>query len=121
MCIRDSNYRHSKAAFPFECDLEYISNLTHVSPIISNMYFSMVFTTRITTNGHIQHKIHRKVISVPSPKGDYEACFSSQLIPIVMDSLGKGGYYDSEMPYDCLLYTSPSPRDLSTSRMPSSA
>ena len=23
--------------------------------------------------------------------------------------------------YDCLLYTSPSPRDLSTSRMPSSA
>ena len=26
-----------------------------------------------------------------------------------------------EMPYTCLLYTSPSPRDLSTSRMPSSA
>ena len=26
-----------------------------------------------------------------------------------------------EAPYDCLLYTSPSPRDLSTSRMPSSA
>ena len=25
------------------------------------------------------------------------------------------------MPYSCLLYTSPSPRDLSTSRMPSSA
>ena len=26
-----------------------------------------------------------------------------------------------ELPYICLLYTSPSPRDLSTSRMPSSA
>ena len=26
-----------------------------------------------------------------------------------------------ELPNDCLLYTSPSPRDLSTSRMPSSA
>ena len=26
-----------------------------------------------------------------------------------------------DMPYICLLYTSPSPRDLSTSRMPSSA
>ena len=25
------------------------------------------------------------------------------------------------VPWDCLLYTSPSPRDLSTSRMPSSA
>ena len=28
---------------------------------------------------------------------------------------------DSEMPRACLLYTSPSPRDLSTARMPSSA
>ena len=28
---------------------------------------------------------------------------------------------DSARAYDCLLYTSPSPRDLSTSRMPSSA
>ena len=27
----------------------------------------------------------------------------------------------AEMVYSCLLYTSPSPRDLSTSRMPSSA
>ena len=28
---------------------------------------------------------------------------------------------DKSTPYTCLLYTSPSPRDLSTSRMPSSA
>ena len=28
---------------------------------------------------------------------------------------------ESEIPITCLLYTSPSPRDLSTSRMPSSA
>ena len=28
---------------------------------------------------------------------------------------------NSKYPYSCLLYTSPSPRDLSTSRMPSSA
>ena len=34
------------------------------------------------------------------------------------DHAGVGDYYGS---YDCLLYTSPSPRDLSTSRMPSSA
>ena len=35
-----------------------------------------------------------------------------------------GGNYIPETlkkPIDCLLYTSPSPRDLSTSRMPSSA
>ena len=29
--------------------------------------------------------------------------------------------YDNVIHYNCLLYTSPSPRDLSTSRMPSSA
>jgi len=29
--------------------------------------------------------------------------------------------FSGGLPYDCLLYTSPSPRDLSTSRMPSSA
>ena len=31
------------------------------------------------------------------------------------------GYYAIRPFWDCLLYTSPSPRDLSTSRMPSSA
>ena len=30
-------------------------------------------------------------------------------------------FYDATNPVTCLLYTSPSPRDLSTSRMPSSA
>ena len=30
-------------------------------------------------------------------------------------------YSNCEQTWDCLLYTSPSPRDLSTSRMPSSA
>ena len=32
-----------------------------------------------------------------------------------------GGFYDRTLQNCCLLYTSPSPRDLSTSRMPSSA
>ena len=44
-------------------------------------------------------------------------------------SLRQGGYEDAitligdeaYLPYHCLLYTSPSPQDLSTSRMPSSA
>ena len=37
-------------------------------------------------------------------------------------SAPSGGYADDfELIGDCLLYTSPSPRDLSTSRMPSSA
>eukprot|EP00831_Metopus_contortus_P055182 TRINITY_DN46609_c0_g1_i2.p2 TRINITY_DN46609_c0_g1~~TRINITY_DN46609_c0_g1_i2.p2 ORF type:complete len:109 (-),score=38.75 TRINITY_DN46609_c0_g1_i2:65-391(-) len=37
------------------------------------------------------------------------------------DSGGKGSERNLEQRKDCLLYTSPSPRDLSTSRMPSSA
>ena len=35
--------------------------------------------------------------------------------------LAKRALGEVELPTDCLLYTSPSPRDLSTSRMPSSA
>ena len=37
------------------------------------------------------------------------------------ESLEVGLFRQDEIPWDCLLYTSPSPRDLSTSRMPSSA
>ena len=40
------------------------------------------------------------------------------------DFIGFGGYRDykpNAISYTCLLYTSPSPRDLSTARMPSSA
>ena len=39
---------------------------------------------------------------------------------IVKDHIEAAKYLQS-LPYVCLLYTSPSPRDLSTSRMPSSA
>ena len=35
--------------------------------------------------------------------------------------LGDGSRFGVQLSYACLLYTSPSPRDLSTSRMPSSA
>ncbi len=37
------------------------------------------------------------------------------------DILARLGYEPAGLFVDCLLYTSPSPRDLSTSRMPSSA
>ena len=39
--------------------------------------------------------------------------------PILAGEAFMAGTY--ELHFDCLLYTSPSPRDLSTSRMPSSA
>ena len=42
--------------------------------------------------------------------------------PLFPDPPGEGQFPSwTKLPLDCLLYTSPSPRDLSTSRMPSSA
>ena len=51
------------------------------------------------------------------------------ILPVLMERARKqqpvaiwsAGCARGEEPYTCLLYTSPSPRDLSTSRMPSSA
>ena len=45
--------------------------------------------------------------------GSKEAREDADFFPLTVD-------YEEKM-YSCLLYTSPSPRDLSTSRMPSSA
>ena len=59
--------------------------------------------------------------------GKDEADLKEKLIyfksPIGMGLIGKnkGDLVEIKTPASCLLYTSPSPRDLSTSRMPSSA
>ena len=62
--------------------------------------------------------------------GEFEICFQLEstgtyLIPRMMDKMPDDCKYcdSAERPlhFYCLLYTSPSPRDLSTSRMPSSA
>ena len=39
----------------------------------------------------------------------------------IIDIFAKSNLFRDEKPYSCLLYTSPSPRDTSSSRMPSSA
>ena len=49
--------------------------------------------------------------------------YSNILLKLYLKSLKNGGrlQLDEHIPYTCLLYTSPSPRDRSVSRMPSSA
>ena len=46
---------------------------------------------------------------------------SGRLLAKVFEAIGDRNELDTDHIDDCLLYTSPSPRDLSTSRMPSSA
>ena len=62
--------------------------------------------------------------SFPDPGGPYaDAGLTGR--KIIVDTYGGGrhggGAFSGKDPSNCLLYTSPSPRDLSTSRMPSSA
>ena len=47
-------------------------------------------------------------------------CYGSEVRTPTLDRLAEDGVRMTQF-YNCLLYTSPSPRDLSTSRMPSSA
>ena len=42
-------------------------------------------------------------------------------VPMIWRVLAERTYPESAVPWDCLLYTSPSPRDKRQSRMPSSA
>ena len=53
----------------------------------------------------------------------YKGTGSTQTIATGLDNTTKSLLWikDRDLSYPCLLYTSPSPRDLSTSRMPSSA
>ena len=46
---------------------------------------------------------------------------TSKKYPLFVDLAGFTGSGFGHLSWNCLLYTSPSPRDLSTSRMPSSA
>ena len=65
-------------------------------------------------------------LSAPGMAG-MESCFANLVEPDDKVIIAKNGFFGERMKENverfggCLLYTSPSPRDLSTSRMPSSA
>ena len=90
----------------------------HPSEDIGNyMIEAMITFIRITTKGYI-HDDHLKKVSV------LPMVLMKQFRHSVMRIGDGGGAFFIKLLKDvdsCLLYTSPSPRDLSTSRMPSSA
>ena len=55
----------------------------------------------------------------PRADGSYDP--RHEMVQIIADEMKKANVDIDIRIYPCLLYTSPSPRDLSTSRMPSSA
>ena len=70
-------------------------------------------------NLNLAIKDKRLVFDLSVAAGDKVAEFHLSLSPF--KQVVKDYWSICESYYDCLLYTSPSPRDLSTSRMPSSA
>ena len=61
-------------------------------------------------------------ITVSGPPGSGTSTLVERLVDAYSwVSLNGGDVFRNEAKNSCLLYTSPSPRDLSTSRMPSSA
>ena len=93
------------------------------------------FTQLATSQGHQVDSVIRRddqAHDVTSWRGNPVVADVTTLRPAQWDDLinshdavvwsaGAGGKGTPEDTYACLLYTSPSPRDLSTSRMPSSA
>ena len=57
----------------------------------------------------------------PSQQAAFEAAAGSGMSPAVLNLLCIGALLAVLFLWACLLYTSPSPRDYNTSRMPSSA
>jgi len=91
-------YRYIEDVFPHDIDLIFRNDILSVTPTVGGMYLTIAFKTNITVNNYIHKKMYRKMNGTIVPKGDFDYCLAAQLVPDVMDALGKGGYYDSDVP-----------------------
>jgi len=90
-------YRRIEDVLPDDVDLVFYNDILSVQPTVGGTYFSIAFKTNITVNGNIHKKFYRRMNSSVVPQGDFDFCFAGELVPDVMDVLGKGGYYDKEV------------------------
>ena len=82
------------------------------------------FAQKTMTLDHLHPSLAQTVESMADDTVDIAQARQSELNDValwVADMLVDSGHVDLTFICTCLLYTSPSPRDLSTSRMPSSA
>ena len=80
--------------------------------------------THIVDSLNLQHKIcdlHKKSYSISQTIGHIVEFEGGNFENALKDMRENISLKEFRSKYPCLLYTSPSPRDLSTSRMPSSA
>ena len=89
---------------------------------------ALIFERRKTYDSEISWFVYPVIGSIPGVQDFYGlggtisgiGGSESDITAVILR--GKAKYFDDDFQIDiCLLYTSPSPRDLSTSRMPSSA
>ena len=69
----------------------------------------------------LENSVHAIIGPNGAGKSTLLNCFVGKLIPDTGSVMFDGQSVLGRKPYDCLLYTSPSPRDRQKSRMPSSA
>ncbi|MDR3737349.1 MAG: hypothetical protein P4L10_17715 [Acidobacteriaceae bacterium] len=90
-------YTYIEDVFPDDIDLVFRNKLMTVQPSMAGTYFSLAFKMNITVNNNIHRKMYRKMNGTIVPQGDFDYCLPAELIPAVLDTLGKGGYYDTEV------------------------
>lgn len=95
-------YRFIEDIFPDDYDLVFRNEILSVAPTVGGDYFSIAFKTNITVNQHIHKKFFRRMTGIVAPRGDFDYCFSSEMVPNVLEAMGKGKYYNMEVPYEFL-------------------
>ena len=111
-------YQHSSAVI-FDLDGTLIDSVEDIANAVNDVLAELGFPTHDTEfykqiiGGGINDLIQ---CSLPEDHSVEPEAYIERLDHYYIDHLNK-----STKVYPCLLYTSPSPRDLSTSRMPSSA
>ena len=91
------SYRYIEDIFPEDIDLVFRNDIISVTPTVGGQYLTIAFKTNITVNNYIHKNMHRLMNGTVVPRGDFDYCLASQLVPDVMDAMGKGGYHDSDV------------------------